>query len=75
MFLQDIIDKYGLKGFFSLREYCFYGYKYVIATGSNLQRCCFEAFKEGFVVYIKLRLDEIEKRISNISSGNCKGER
>ncbi|HPD00618.1 MAG TPA: shikimate kinase [Acetivibrio sp.] len=74
MFLQDIIDKYGIKRFLSVEEEIAVSMdirNHVIATGGSIiysDAALKHLKKEGFVVYIKLRLDEIEKRISNISS-------
>jgi shikimate kinase len=74
MFLQDIIDKYGLKRFLFAEEEIAVSMdirNHVIATGGSIiysDAALKHLKKEGFVVYIKLRLDEIEKRISNISS-------
>ena len=74
MFLQDIIDKYGIKRFLSIEEEVAVSIdlkNHVIATGGSVvySDAALKHFKrDGFVVYLKLRFDEIEKRISNISS-------
>ncbi|HOQ37829.1 MAG TPA: shikimate kinase [Acetivibrio sp.] len=74
MFLQEIIDKYGIKRFLSIEEEVVVSVdlkNHVIATGGSVvySDAALKHFKkDGLVVYLKLRFDEIEKRISNISS-------
>ncbi|WP_010246503.1 shikimate kinase [Acetivibrio cellulolyticus] len=74
MFLQDIIDREGIKKFLEMEESVVAGIDvkdHVIATGgsviySNLSLN--QLKKEGTLFYLKLRFDEIDNRLKDITS-------
>ncbi|MCX8129815.1 MAG: shikimate kinase [Clostridia bacterium] len=73
-FLQDIIDTNGIKEFLKLEENVVLDTKlqnHVIATGGSViySSIAIRHLKEdGVLVYLKLDYDEIQKRITNITS-------
>ena len=72
--LQEIIDQVGNDAFLKLEEDCVCGLECdqtVVATGGSVvygkeaMRCLHE---NGFVVYIRLPYEEIERRLSNLAT-------
>lgn len=73
-YLQDIINEVGIKGFIKLEEKVILSLKceeHLIATGGSViysSKSTEYLKNHGIVVYLKLRYDEIEQRINNITS-------
>lgn len=74
-YLQDIINQEGLEKFLSIEEACILNLKikkHLIATGGSVVYSAASVKhlkdKDGAVVYLELKLEEIEKRLKNISS-------
>ncbi len=74
MLLQEIIDKKGLEAFLKTEEKVLSGLKCrnsVIATGGSAvysDRAMRALREDGFCVYIRLDLDEVERRLKNIKT-------
>lgn len=72
--LQQIIDRDGLKTFLALEEEAVLALELkgcIVATGGSViysARAVEHLKKDGVLVYLELALDEIERRIRNISS-------
>ncbi|GAE88522.1 shikimate kinase [Acetivibrio straminisolvens] len=73
-YLQEIIDDVGVKEFLSIEEKAALELNvknHVIATGGSMiynNSALNHLKKDGVLVYLQLRYDEIESRIANISS-------
>jgi len=74
MFLQEIIDKYGIKKFLEMEEKVVVDLDvkdHVIATGGSViysNSALNHLKKDSILVYLKLRFDEIEDRIKDFKS-------
>jgi shikimate kinase len=72
--LQEIINQDGVAEFLKLEEKVICGLqvtKSIIATGGSViysEKAVKHLKKNGLIVYLKLRYDEIEQRIQNMSS-------
>ncbi|HOM03197.1 MAG TPA: shikimate kinase [Acetivibrio sp.] len=73
-YLQEIIDEVGVEEFLSIEEKVALELNvknHVIATGGSMvysNRALNHLKKDGILVYLQLRYDEIESRLANISS-------
>lgn len=74
MFLQDIIDKHGIKKFLEMEESVVLDMDvkdHVIATGGSViysNSAINHLKRDGTLVYLKLRFDEIDRRLTDIKS-------
>lgn len=74
MFLQDIIDKQGIKAFLEMEERVVLemdAKNCVVATGGSViysNSSVEHLKKDGILVYLKLRFDEIDNRLKDIKS-------
>lgn len=74
MFLQDIIDKQGIKMFLEMEERVVIGIdakNCVVATGGSViysNSSVEHLKKDGILVYLKLRFDEIDNRLGDVKS-------
>lgn len=74
MFLQDIIDKYGIKKFLEMEERVAVDIEvkdHVIATGGSViysNSALNHLKKDSILIYLKLRFDEIEQRLNDFKS-------
>lgn len=74
MFLQDIIDKFGVKKFLEMEERVVVDLEvrdYVIATGGSViysNSALNHLKKDSMLVYLKLRFDEMEQRLNDFKS-------
>lgn len=74
MFLQDIIDKHGIKSFLEMEERVVLeidAQNCVVATGGSViysSSSVEHLKKDGILVYLKLRFDEIDNRLKDITS-------
>lgn len=74
MFLQDIIDKHGIKKFLDMEERVAVELEvkdHVIATGGSViysNSAINHLKKDSILVYLKLRFDEMEERLKDFKS-------
>jgi shikimate kinase len=74
MFLQDIIDKHGIKSFLEMEERVVLeidAKNCVVATGGSViysSSSVEHLKKDGILIYLKLRFDEIDNRLKDITS-------
>ncbi len=74
MFLQDIIDKYGINKFLEMEERVAVDLEvkdHVIATGGSViysNSALNHLKKDSILIYLKLRFDEMEQRLNDFKS-------